>query len=160
MCPTNLIPDIKTNLFMKLLTATNRHALDTGILLLRCITGLILFVAGAGKALGWFGGIGMATTTSMFQSGMNLSAFWAYLSTYAEFIGGALLIIGLATRFAALALTINMVVATITVGTKNFFMGGGAYPCLLAVCCLLLLLSGPMAYSLDAVLAKNKKPSR
>jgi putative oxidoreductase len=142
---------------MKVLTQTNTGLLNIGILLLRWMTGLILFVAGAGKVMGWFGGFGMKTTLEMFKTGMNISAPWAYISSYAEFVGGLLLIIGFLARPAAFALVINMLVAVILTGTKNFFMGGAAYPCSLGISCLVILLSGPMAYSIDALLANRER---
>jgi len=143
---------------MKPLIETNQRAVDVAILLLRFMAGLILFVAGAGKVLGWFGGFGMTTTLELFKTNMHLSAFWAYLSSYTEFIGGFSIMIGLLTRFASIALLINMLVATLLVGFKNFFLGGAAYPCLLFVICLVLILTGPMAYSIDSVLSnKNEK---
>lgn len=142
---------------MKPLIETNSTALNTGILLLRIMSGMILFVAGAGKVMGWFGGFGMSATLQIFQSNMGLSAFWCYVSCYTELIGGLLIMIGLLTRPAAFALTINMLVATLFVGFKNFFMGGAAYPCLLMVIYIVILLTGPMAFSLDAWLAGNKK---
>lgn len=142
---------------MKLLTQTNTGLFNTGILLLRWMAGLILFVAGAGKVMGWFGGFGMKTTLEMFKTGMNISAPWAYISSYAELVGGFLLIIGFLTRPAALALVINMLVAVILTGTKNFFMGGAAYPCSLGISCLVILLTGPMAYSIDAFLVNRKR---
>jgi uncharacterized membrane protein YphA (DoxX/SURF4 family) len=102
----------------------------------------------------------MNTTLDIFKSSMHLSAFWTYLSCYAEFIGGLLIMIGLFTRIAAFVLFINMLVATLFVGFKNFFLGGAAYPCLLMVIFFVIILSGPMAYSIDAVLAKKKKTEK
>jgi len=145
---------------MKPLVETNQRALDVAILLLRLLTGLILFVAGAGKILGWFGGFGMMSTVEIFRTNMHLSSFWAYLSSYTEFIGGFLIMIGLLTRFASIALLINMLVATLLVGFKNFFLGGAAYPCLLFVIFLVLVLTGPMAYSVDALLSNKKEKNR
>ena len=145
---------------MKPLIETNQRAVDVAILLLRFMAGLILFVAGAGKVLGWFGGFGMTTTLELFKTNMHLSAFWAYLSSYTEFIGGFLIMIGLLTRFASIALLINMLVATLLVGFKNFFLGGAAYPCLLFVIFLVLVLTGPMAYSVDALLSNKKEKNR
>ena len=142
---------------MNWLTATNPRLIGFGIFLLRITIGTILFVAGAGKALGWFGGIGMKTTLNYFKTDSNISAFWAYVSTYAEFIGGLMLIVGLFTRVSAFALTINMLVAVIVVGTKNFFMGGGAYPFTLMIGCFLVLLSGPLHISIDNLLARNRE---
>ena len=137
-------------------TATNPRLTGIGVFLLRATVGTILFVAGAGKALGWFGGIGMKTTLKYFKDESGISAFWAYVSTYAELIGGLLLIVGLFTRLSAFALTINMLVAVIIVGTKNFFIGGGAYPFTLMIGCLLILLSGPMQISIDNLLSRNR----
>lgn len=142
---------------MKPLVDTNTRALSIAILLLRIMAGLILFVGGAGKVMGWFGGFGMPATLEMFKTNVHLSAFWTYVSCYAEFIGGFLIMIGLLTRVAAVALVINMLVATLISGFKNFFMGGAAYPCLLFVIFLAIVLSGPMDYSIDALLAKRKR---
>jgi len=145
---------------MKPLIETNQRALNIAILLLRLMTGLILFVAGAGKVLGWFGGFGITSTLEIFRTNMHLSAFWAYISSYTEFIGGFLIMFGLLTRFASIALLINMLVATLLVGFKNFFMGGAAYPCLLFVIFLVFVLTGPMAYSIDALLSNKKEKER
>jgi putative oxidoreductase len=142
---------------MKPLIETNTRALNTAILLLRLMAGLILFVGGAGKVLGWFGGFGMTTTLQMFEKGTHLSAFLIYVSCFTEFIGGFLIMIGLITRVAAIALMINMLTATLITGFKNFFFGGAAYPCLLFVIFLVIVLSGPMAYSIDALLSKRKR---
>ena len=144
---------------MKPLIETNQRAVDVAILILRIMSGLILFVAGAGKVLGWFGGFGMTITVQFFKT-MHLSTFWTYVSSYGEFMGGFLVMIGLFTRFAAIALVINMLVATLLVGFRNFFLGGAAYPCLLVVIFLAIILTGPMAFSIDAWLAKRKRTER
>ena len=75
-----------------------------------------------------------------------------------EFLGGILLVIGLLTRFWALALCIDMVVAFVFAelphGTP--FVGGGGHtlePNLTyMVVTFMILLTGPGAVSLDAVL--------
>ena len=134
---------------MKLLTETNGRLLDLSVLLLRCTIGLILFGAGAGKVFSWFGGFGMKLTLHYFAE-MGIPVPLAYLSIYTEFIGGFLLIIGLLTRPVALAVFINMVVATIVVLPKGFIVGMAAYPFTLAMISFVLMLTGPMAYSLDA----------
>jgi putative oxidoreductase len=144
---------------MKLLTETNNKALSTGLLLLRCMTGLILFVAGAGKVFGWFGGMGLTATLAIFKSGMGIPAWLTYISCFTELIGGLFLILGFLTRPAAFALFINMLVATILVGAKNFFMGGGAYPCSLMISAFVIFLAGPFSFSIDALLTRIKKPA-
>jgi putative oxidoreductase len=141
---------------------TNTTFLNLSLLLLRAITGLIVFVAGAGKVFGLFGGYGMTKTLEAYSSMMHISAPWAYISMYTELIGGLLLIIGLFTRPAALLVTINMLVATIYVGWNNFFAGQGDFPFTLCICSFAILLVGPKAYSLDAILFRRRekpKPS-
>ena len=140
---------------MKLLTGTNPKLISTGILLLRGMTGIIFFVAGAGKVLGWFGGFGMKATLDIFETNMHIGPFWASVSCYTELIGGFLLIIGLFTRAAAFALMINMLVAVILTGFDKFFMGGAAWPFSLMISCIVILITGPMAFSLDALLNKD-----
>ena len=138
---------------MNLLTGSNRNLLNLAVLFLRMMLGSIMFVAGAGKVFGWFGGMGMNATIQAFQSYMGLSAFWTYLSSYTELIGGLFLILGFLTRPAALAVTINMLVASVFIGFKGFFAEkGAAYPFSLMVYSLAILLTGPFSYSLDALL--------
>jgi putative oxidoreductase len=51
--------------------------------------------------------------------GIPYPAFNAALSAYTEFFGGALTIVGLATRFVSLAQMINMLVAILAVNLKD-----------------------------------------
>ncbi|HSC34775.1 MAG TPA: DoxX family protein [Thermodesulfobacteriota bacterium] len=141
---------------MKLLTETNTTLLNVSLLLLRLTVGIILFLAGAGKVLGWFGGMGIDATLDIFVSQMGIHPILAYLSCYTEFIGGFLLIVGLLTRPAAFAIMINMLVAGI-VTLPNGFMAGASYPFSMMVSSIVILLAGPMAYSLDAWLLSGRK---
>src|SRR3990167_10554686 len=104
---------------MKLLTETNTTLLNVSLLLLRLTVGIILFLAGAGKVLGWFGGQGIEATLDIFVSQMGIHPILAYLSCYTEFIGGFLLIVGLLTRPAAFALMINILVAAVGIGRAH-----------------------------------------
>jgi putative oxidoreductase len=135
---------------MKLLTGTNTGLLNLSLLLLRCMVGVILFPTGAGKLFGWFGGFGMKMTIQ-YYSMSGISEFFTYVSAYTEFIGGFLLIIGLLTRPAAFAVMINMIVATYILWPKGFIIGGAAYPFSLMVSAFIILFTGPMAYSIDAL---------
>lgn len=141
---------------MKLLTETNTALLNVSLLLLRFTVGIILFLAGAGKVLGWFGGMGIEATLDIFVSQMGIHPILAYLSCYTEFVGGFLLIVGLLTRPAAFAIMINMLVAGI-VTLPNGFMAGASYPFSMMVSSIVILLAGPMAYSLDAWLLGGRK---
>jgi putative oxidoreductase len=147
----------KRNLINLLLIETNPQLLSTCILLLRITIGIILFIIGAGKVLGWFGGSGMEITIQSFVSRLGISPLLAYLSSYTEFIGGLLLIVGLLTRLAAFAVMINMVVATIVLLPKGFIAGGAAFPFTLMISAVIILLAGPMLFSLDSLLFRRSE---
>jgi putative oxidoreductase len=138
---------------MKLLTGTNDTLLNLGMLLLRGIVGIILFGVGAGKVLGWFGGFGPQLTLQYYVD-MGIPAFLAYTSMFTEFIGGFLLIVGFLTRPAAFAVMINMLVATILTLPMGFFVVA-AYPLSLTISAVIILLAGPMAYSIDSLLLRS-----
>ena len=81
-----------------------------------------------------------------------------YLAGVIELLGGALLVVGLLTRFAALALACNLVVAIATAGRVeggSFHLGVG--PAMLAAM-IFLVWAGAGALSLDAHLAHRTPP--
>lgn len=80
-----------------------------GLFLLRAATGLIFFIHG------WMKVSAMAQTVSMFAH-MGFSAPVAYGIAWLEVIGGLALILGIATRFFAVVLGIEMLVAAFIVG--------------------------------------------
>ena len=145
----------KNNLIIKLLTGTNPKLLSSCLLLLRITVGVILFIVGAGKVLGWFGGFGMQTTINFFVTKEGFSVLLAYLSSYTEFIGGFLLVVGLLTRPVAFAIAINMAVATI-VSLPRGFVAGAAYPFSFMINAVIILLAGPMLFSLDSLIFRYK----
>ena len=144
---------------MNLMIKTNATLLNISLLLLRLTVGIILFLAGAGKVFGWFGGQGIDATIDIFVSKMGIHPILAYLSCYTEFIGGFLLIVGLLTRPAAFAIMINMLVAAV-VTLPNGFLKGASYPFSMMVSSIIILLAGPMAYSLDACLLSGRKKGK
>jgi len=84
--------------------------------------------------------------------GIPLPAFSAALSGYTELIGGALIMLGLATRMAAIPLGINMVVAILVVNIRKV-SGLDEFvelsEPLYALCFVWLFFSGPGRVSLD-----------
>ena len=143
------------NSFIKIfMTSTNTKLLSSGILLLRLTAGIILFLVGSGKVAGWFGGFGMQTTTQYFNK-MGFSDFLTYLSSYTEFIGGMLLFVGLFTRPAAVAVFINMLVATWVMMPKGFVYGGADFPFTVMIISIAVILAGPTVYSLDYLIFKK-----
>ena len=143
-----------------LLVQTNRRLLSACLLSLRLAIGIMLFIAGAGKVLGWFGGFGMDVTIQ-FYGKMGISIPLTYLSSYTEFLGGFLLAVGLLARPAAFAVMINMTVATI-VSLPNGFLApmGASYPLMFLIIAAVILLAGPMAWSIDSLLATGRNATR
>ncbi len=85
-----------------------------------------------------------------FVTSLGLPAWSAYLSAFAEFFGGLLVLIGLFTRAAALAICIDLSVAIAKVHFHNGLMGehGYEFPLALATLAfaLIFLGSGPIAF--------------
>jgi putative oxidoreductase len=80
---------------------------DFLLLVGRVLLGWLLLASGYGK-LG-----GIAGTTAYFTSlGMSPPEFWAWFAGIAEVVLGAALILGIATRYAALATFVWVLVAT------------------------------------------------
>lgn len=148
---------LKSNLIIKTMIGSNPNLVSFCLLLLRCTIGILLFIAGSGKALGWFGGNGMETIIQGFSK-IGISMPLAYLSSYTEFIGGLLLTIGLLTRPAAFAIMINMLVATL-VSLPRGFMGptGAQTPFIFLVIDIVILLAGPMTFSFDALIFRRSE---
>ncbi|MDB5091949.1 MAG: putative rane protein YphA, DoxX/SURF4 family [Candidatus Eremiobacteraeota bacterium] len=94
---------------------------DTAFLILRLGLAIVMFPHGAQKALGWFGGEGISATVSGLTTAMHLPAVVAYLVIAAEFVGPILLVLGVLTRLAALAIGVDMFFAAVLVHAQNGF---------------------------------------
>ena len=140
---------INSETFINILASSSSVLLSISLLLLRGTIGIILFVVGAGKVLGWFDGMGMEQTIKMFSQ-IGISTPLTYLSCYTEFIGGLFITIGIFTRPVAFAVTVNMTVATIVTLPGGFLAPNGAVlPFTLLMCSIAILIAGPMKYSID-----------
>jgi putative oxidoreductase len=113
------------------------------LLALRIILGVIMIGHGYPKV---FGGIAHHVQS---VSNLGLPGWLAYPSAAAEFLGGILVIAGLFTRFAALAILINMSVAIGKVHWKNGLLGTGGYQFALTLAAIAFALiffgGGPIA---------------
>ena len=69
---------------------------------------------------------------------LGLPAWLGYVSAFTEFVGGMLLVVGLFTRLAALFVTINLLVAFITVGIHQNFSVYSNIAALIAIAVMLL----------------------
>jgi putative oxidoreductase len=122
-------------------------------LLLRVFIGYFFFQTGWAKL-----GILDVMAERFAQWGIPMPAFNAVLSAYTECLGGALIVVGLATRLAAIPLCFNMIVAISVVNLRNVTEFNEFFDLsepLYALVFLWLLFAGPGPVSLDHLLAKR-----
>lgn len=127
-------------------------AIDTGLLVLRIVVGLLMIGHAMQKLTGAFSGDGFAKTAAVFDMiGFKPGRITVAIAIGAELAGGALLILGLFTPLAAAALAGTLVVAA-SVHAKNGLWGskgGIELPAVLAVAATSLALIGPGRIALD-----------
>ena len=133
-------------------------AISAGLLILRLVIGLSMAAHASQKLFGWFGGMGFEKFVALFNTlGYRPGVVWVTLVALTEFVGGILLVLGLFTRFAALALVIFMIVAVHFTSGKGFFWtaGGLEYSLLILFVGLVFLIRGGGDYSLDRKLGRE-----
>ncbi len=134
-------------------------------LLLRVLTSLMFITHGWPKLFGWgeraaqpvFGGMGF------FGVDVGLNMLW--LAGVIEVVGGLLLVVGLWTRWAALASAVLMVMAYLAAHPAWFpTLNGGEAAALYFLIYAAIFARGPGKYSLDETVCKNwcktKKPAK
>jgi putative oxidoreductase len=113
---------------------------------MRLVLGAIMIAHGYKKVFGGFHG------HQQFVGSLGIPAWMAYLSTATEFVGGILIVLGVCTRFAALAFLIEMCVAIAKVHWKNGFTGQGGYEFPLALVTIAFALmcygGGPFGFNI------------
>jgi putative oxidoreductase len=94
--------------------------MDLALLVLRLVVGLFFVGHGAQKLWGSFGGHGPHGTAQFFESlGIKPGMRNALAAGWSEFLGGALLALGLLSPLGALLIIATMTVAILTVHAKN-----------------------------------------
>jgi putative oxidoreductase len=130
--------------------------MNSGILALRLVLGLLMAAHGAQKLFGWFGGHGLAGTGGFFESlGFRPGRLFASAAGISEFGGGLLVTLGLFGAVGPALVLSVMIVAAVSVHAPNglFAMSNGIeVPLLYGVGALALALAGPGLFSLDALL--------
>jgi putative oxidoreductase len=121
---------------------------------MRLALGAIMIAHGYPKVLKG----GMPQVLQTVQS-LGMPGWFGYLSAWTEFLGGILLIAGLITRLASLAVCTNMTVAILKVHLKNGFTGQGNYqfPLALAAIAFALIWFGAGPISIDRLLGGRQR---
>lgn len=151
-------------------TTTHEKLSSLGLLILRIGMGGYLATHGWGKVQMVLNG-----QAAMFGDPIGLGpALSLYLAAFAEFVCAILVVIGLGTRLAAIPVIVTMAVAafvahgsdpwTMQAAAEAFFSGASKSwaskePALMfLVPFLALVFTGAGEYSLDALIAKRRKP--
>ncbi|GAB93663.1 hypothetical protein GORHZ_235_00120 [Gordonia rhizosphera NBRC 16068] len=152
-----------------------RGTLDVGLLLLRCAVGLIALAHGTQKLFGWWDGPRLSGFEDFLINAPSpaigfdpdAARVLAILGALSETLGGLMLVLGLFTPIAASAVLGVMLVASAYKATLAggvwFFAadhgGGIEYEGLLAVCAVVIILTGPGLISLDAPRGWARRPA-
>src|SRR5579872_1562650 len=126
---------------------------DSGLLVLRLITGSLLAGHGSQKLFGWFSGPGLQGTAGWLESlGLKPGSMWAKGAASSEFGGGLLTSLGFLHPLGPLTSLAPMIMATATAhrGKPIWVTAGGAeLPVTNMAAALALILTGPGRFSLD-----------
>ena len=131
-------------------------ALSGGLLIGRVVLGTAMAAHGAQKLFGWFGGHGLAGTGGFFESiGFKPGKLFALAAGLGELGSGLLLALGLFGPLGPAIMVSVMIVAMLTVHRNAGFFAmtnGIELPFLYTTGAVALALTGPGAFSLDALL--------
>jgi putative oxidoreductase len=126
-----------------------------GLTVLRVVVGAVFVIHGCQKLfiLGFQGVAGFLGSL-----GVPAPAVAAVVLTLVEFVGGALLVLGLLTRWAAWLLAIDMVGAILLVHLKKGFFNpqGFEYPLTLLAANIAIALAGAGAASVDGMMRRGE----
>lgn len=131
-----------------------KRNVELGLFIVRILTGVIFLLHGFSKFQG-----GISGTMGFFQS-IGLPGFLAPVVAVIEILGGVLLILGLLTRLAGVALTVIMIGVLVTAKAGEPFMMGTEFDYLLLFTSLQLAFTGSTLLSVDGLIFKNKYNSR
>jgi len=130
--------------------------MDTGLAVLHILVGLLFVGHGAQKLFGAFGGHGLEGTAGFFESlGFRPGRFHAFAAGFNEFVGGALLALGLLVPLGAALLIATMVAASLTAHRGKGIWNqnsGSELPLVYAAIAFALAAVGPGDVSLDSAL--------
>jgi len=126
---------------------------DWSLPILRLAIGSVFIVHGWQKI-----GNGAEKVAGFFaNSGIPLPLLSAHMAMWTEFLGGIALVLGLATRLAAIPLSFTMIVAFAFVHAKGGFTlpGGFEYVMVIFAALMVLARNGGGALAADSLIAKK-----
>jgi putative oxidoreductase len=130
--------------------------MDTVIMILRAVVGLLFIGHGTQKLFGWWGGGGIQGTTGMMDGlGYRPGSAFAIMGGLAETSGGSLLLLGFLTPLGSAAVIAVMTSAFLSVHVRNGVWvtnGGFEYVLVMATVAFSLAFIGPRRFSLDAAI--------
>ena len=135
-------------------------------LTIRVFLGGVVFVHGAQKLLGWFGGYGFTGTMDYFTETVGLPWIIAFMVIILESIGAIAMVAGIATRVLAIGYVfLGMGIVFTSHLEHGFFMNwfgnqqgeGYEYFLLWIGMAISLIISGGGAYSIDRIIAPKDK---
>ena len=132
--------------------------IDTALLAMRTMVGIVFLFHGGQKLFGLFGGYGLQATAGWMDSiGIPFPLVSATLAGSAEFVGGLALLTGVGQSLMSIPLTLTMLVAAMTHASSGFDVtaGGMEYPLTLAVFSAGLGLAGPGRFALNLPRSRN-----
>jgi putative oxidoreductase len=147
---------------VKTLLATHPNI---GFSIARLTLGVVIFPHGAQKLLGLFGGYGYTATMESFTTQMGLPSIIAFSIIMIEYFGSISLILGLFSRFWAIALTGMFIGIIYTTQLEHgFFMNwfgnqageGYEYSLLIIGLALTIIVNGSGKWSIDHVISKKQ----
>ncbi len=125
---------------------------DFGPLAIRLALGTIFIFHGAQKLFGVWGGPGLDGVVGMVRSlGFRPAFVWALVLSLTEFAGGLFVLAGLFTRYAALAIAVDMAVAILRIHWGKFPVAenGMEFALMLLAAAVSLVFTGARAVSID-----------
>ncbi|MDQ0202549.1 DoxX family protein [Pectinatus haikarae] len=120
---------------------------EASLFLLRIVLGITFLVHGIQKITNF-------DSIIQYFASAGLPGFLPYFAAAVETGGGILLILGLLTRLAGLAVTALMIGAILTVKLEAGFIGGYELDVMYMAVAIALILSGSHIYALDNLLQK------
>lgn len=132
--------------------------MDTGLLILRVVFGLVMIGHGTQKLFGWFGGPGPRQASGFVASrGFAPAMFWTLTGSASETAGGLLLLLGFLTPLGSIAIAAAMLTAIVGFHWPKFWAAEGGYEHALTMltAAVAIGITGPGAYSIDAALGTS-----